>query len=296
NMFSALFTFITVIFFTSKMASDTEIVAILSSGISFKRFLRPFIIAASLIGILSFILSNFVIPHTNEVMMDFRWKYIKNARKVENRNIHMQVSPELHTYVETYNKKRDLGRKFCLESINKDGLVSKLTADYIKWDSASESWGLNNYVIRTIDGMEESFERGSKLDTIIPLKPLDFIINLEDVKSMDWWELRAFIEKEKLKGSGNVSEYEIEKHKRIAFPFANIILTIIGVAISSRKVRGGIGMHLGIGITLTFSYLLFMQISTVFASYGSITPFMAVWIPNIVFAIISFFLLKIAPK
>jgi len=296
NMFSALFTFISVIFFTSKMAYDTEIVAILSSGISFKRMLKPFIIAASFIAIVSFILGNFIIPNTNEIMMNFEWKYIKVARKVENKNIHMQIDSTTYAFVETYNTKRDLGRKFCLESINDKGLTSKLTSDYIKWDSTNASWELNNYTIRTIDGMKETFMKGKKLDTIIPLRPLDFVVNLEDVKSMDWWEIRDFIDKEKLKGSQNISEYEVEKHKRIAFPFANIILTLIGVAISSRKVRGGIGMHLGIGITLTFSYILFMQFTTVFASYGNLSPVIAVWIPNILFGLISFYLIKIAPK
>jgi lipopolysaccharide export system permease protein len=142
----------------------------------------------------------------------------------------------------------------------------------------------------------EVLTHGAILDTSIALNPKDFIINLEDVKTMDWWDLRAFINKEKLKGSSNVMEYEIEKHERIAFPFANIILTLIGVAISSRKIRGGMGMHLGIGMTLTFTYILFMQISTVFSSNGGLEPVVAVWIPNVVFGIISFFLIRYAPK
>ncbi len=296
NLFSALFTFITVIFFTSKMAYNTEIIAILSNGISFRRMLRPFIISSSLIGLASFMLSNFVIPNTNEKMMDFKWEYLKDERRVENRDIHMKIAPGTHIYVETYNANRDLGRKFSIEKFDKGKLVSKLSSDYVKWDKEKKAWEVHNYFIRKIDSADETITHGTKLDTIIPLEPKDFIVSADDLKTMDWWELRDFIAKEKMKGASNVMEYQVEKHKRIAFPFANIILTLIGVAISSRKVRGGIGMHLGIGITITFTYILFMQISSVFSTYGGLDPFIAVWIPNVTFGAISFFLIKTAPK
>lgn len=296
NLFSALFTFITVIFFTSKLAYNTEIIAILSSGISFRRMLRPYLISSALIGLISFVLSNFVIPHTNEQMMDFKWKYLKGERRVENRDIHMKIAPNLHVYVETYNASRDLGRKFALEKFEEGRLVSKLTSDYAKWDKEKKHWEIHNYFIRDIDSVQETIRHGPKIDTIIPLKPKDFVVSAEDLKTMDWNELRDFIAKEEMKGASNVMEYKVEKNKRIAFPFANIILTLIGVAISSRKVRGGIGMHLGIGITLTFTYILFMQITSVFSTYGGLDPMIAVWIPNIVFASISLYLIKVAPK
>lgn len=296
NLFSALFTFITVIFFTSKMAFNTEIIAILSSGISFRRMLRPFIISSTFIALVSFTLANFIIPETNETMMDFQWKYLKDDREVKNRNIHMQIAPGTHIYVETYNADRDLGRRFTIERFEKGELVSKLKADYAQWDTVTGSWELNNWVQRTVDGKKENITTGSKKDTTLALTPEDFIINIDDLKTMDWWELRNFIKKEKLKGASNILEYQIEKYQRIAFPFANIILTLIGVAISSRKVRGGIGVHLGIGITLTFSYILFMQISTVFSANGNLQPAIAVWIPNIVYGLISVYLIKRAPK
>ena len=296
NLFSALFTFIAVIFFTSKMAYNTEIIAILSSGVSFRRMLKPYLISSALIGLLSFSLSNFIIPHTNEEMMDFKWEYLKGERRVENRDIHMKIAPGTHIYVETYNANRDLGRKFSIEKFNKGKLVSKLTSDYVKWDQEKKAWEVHNYFIRKIDSTKETITHGTKLDTIIPLSPKDFIVSSDDLKTMDWWELRDFIAKEKMKGASNVVEYQVEKNKRIAFPFANVILTLIGVAISSRKVRGGIGMHLGIGITLTFTYILFMQISSVFSTYGGLNPTIAVWIPNLVFAAISFYLIKTAPK
>lgn len=296
NLFSALFTFITVIFFTSKMAFNTEIIAILSSGISFRRMLRPYLISSAFIGLLSFLLANFVIPVTNQTMLDFQYTYLKDEREVKNRDIHMQISPGTHIYVETYNASRDLGRRFTIEHFEKGELVSKLRSDYARWDSTTQSWTLTNWVHRKIDGKKETLTKGSKLDTTIALTPKDFVVNLDDLKTMDWWELRDFIRKEEMKGASNVLEYKIEKYERIAFPFANIILTLIGVAISSRKVRGGIGMHLGIGITLTFSYILFMQISTVFSANGSLAPIVAVWIPNVVYGLISFYLIKRAPK
>lgn len=296
NLFSALFTFITVIFFTSKMAYNTEIIAILSNGISFRRMLRPYLISSVLIGLASFLLSNFIIPHTNQEMMDFKWKYLKGERRVENRDIHMKIAPGTHIYVETYNANRDIGRKFSLEKFKDGELVSKLTSDYIQWDKEKEAWEVNNYFIRDIDSTNETITRGTKLDTIIPLKPKDFVVSADDIKTMDWWELRDFIANEQMKGASNITEYQVEKHKRISFPFANIILTLIGVALSSRKIRGGIGMHLGIGIMLTFSYILFMQISSVFSTYGGLDPFIAVWIPNLLYAAISFYLIKTAPK
>lgn len=296
NLFSALFTFITVIFFTSKMAFNTEIIAILSSGISFRRMLRPFIISATFIGLVSFILSNFIIPETNETMMEFQWTYLKDEREVSNRNIHMQIAPGEHVYVETYDAKKNMARKFTLEKFSDGELISKLRSNYATYDTATHSWKLNNWHKRIIHGKEEMLSKGTTYDTAIALTPHDFEVKLDDLKTMDWWELRSFIKKEQLKGASNVLEYEIEKQKRIAFPFANIILTLIGVAISSRKVRGGIGMHLGVGITLTFSYILFMQISTVFSANGGLEPMIAAWIPNIVFGIISIYLIRKAPK
>lgn len=296
NLFSALFTFIAVIFFTSKMAFNTEIIAILSSGVSFRRMLRPYMLASAIIGLVSFLLANFVIPVTNQTMLDFQYKYLKAEREVKNRNIHMQIAPGTHIYVETYNADRDLARRFTIEHFDKDELVSKLRADYARWDTVNNSWTLSNWVQRDIDGKMETLTKGTSKDTTIALTPRDFIVNLDDLKTMDWWELRNFIRKEKMKGASNVLEYELEKQERIAFPFANIILTLIGVAISSRKVRGGIGMHLGIGITLTFSYILFMQITTVFSANGSLPPVIAVWIPNVVYGIISVYLIRRAPK
>lgn len=296
NLFSYLFTFIAVIFFTSKMAYNSEIISILSSGVSFWRMLVPYLISAILLGSLSFYLANFLIPNTNKVMLEFEHRYIKSPYKETNLNIHMQIKPGSFIYLQSFNNTTDMGFKFSLEEFRDGELVFKLMADRIEWDSVSGTWKIRNFFIREINGLEEKIVRGEEMDTLINLTPKDFEVAVEEVKTMTFSELRRFIEKERLKGSENVSEYEVEKHKRMADPFSAVIMTLIGVSLSSRKVRGGIGMQLGIGIFITFTFILFMQVSTVFATQGNLSPALAAWIPNIIFGVLSLYLLRIAPK
>ncbi|GAB1404798.1 LptF/LptG family permease [Lentimicrobium sp.] len=296
NLFSALFTFIAVIFFTSKMASHTEIIAILNSGISFRRMLVPYIISATFLALMSFTLSNFIIPVTSKNMQEFQKTYLKGKPKSGQRNIHMQISPGVFVYLENFDAGQKSGFRFSLEQFDEDGMVEKLTADQMKWDSIRGSWTISNWVRRDITPTGEVITRGATLDTLLNLRPEDFYVDVDDAAFMGYRELRQFIEMEKMRGSGNLLSFEIEKHKRIAFPFATIILTIIGVSLSSRKVRGGIGFHLGIGITICFAFILFMQVTTVFATYGNLPPVIAVWIPNIIFGVLSIYLLRIAPK
>jgi len=297
NLFSYLFVFITVIFFTSKLAANTEIIAMLSSGISFKRLLRPYIISAGILGVLSFSLANFVIPHTNIEMRIFKQKYLSNLQKDMGENIHFQISKGTFVYVERFKVKTGTARKFSLEKVDSLGqLIYKLNTDKAVFDTISNKWTLINYYERYIDGLNEKLIIGKTKDTTLALNPKDLIVIKEDYEEMDFFQIRNFIAKQKLKGSPNVMTYEIEMHKRIAFPFATIILTIIGVSLSSRKVRGGIGMHLGLGIALTFIYILFMQFTTVFAISGNLSPLVAAWIPNLIYIIIALYLLKKAPK
>lgn len=296
NLFSYLFTFIAVIFFTSKMASDSEIVAILSSGVSFWRFLYPYLLASVFLGAMSFYLANFLIPRTNSKMMEFEKVYIKNPYRYREKDIHMQILPGSFVYMESYNNMNNMGYRFSMENFIDGELVYKMNAERIVWDSIRGTWTIKNYYTRILDGNKEILERGERLDTLINMHPRDFTLILEDIKTMNYSELRAFIAKEKLKGSKSIKEYEVEKHKRIAFPFATIVLTLIGVSISSRKVRGGIGMHLGFGIAITFTFIMFLQVTTVFATRGNLAPGLAVWIPNIIFAVVGIFLLRVAPK
>lgn len=296
NLFSHLFIFITVIFFTSKMANNSEIIAILNSGMSFNRFLRPFILTSFVLAFLSFLLGNFVIPKSNNQRIDFENKYLTKKKPSRAKDIHMQILPEQYIYMQSFNKKRKIGYKFTLEKFNNRKLISKLQSDYIKFDTINQDWEINNYTIRKFYKDYEVITKGEKLDISLNLHPeeLDNSINL--VETMNFFELNKFIKDEKMKGSENVTFYEIEKHKRIAFPFASIILTLIGVCISSKKNKGKIGFHLGIGILLAFTYIMLMQVSTTFAINSDLIPNVAVWIPNIIFSIIACFLVYTTKK
>ena len=297
NLFSYLFVFITVIFFTSKLAANTEIIAILSAGVSFRRLLRHYLISAGILGALSFALANFVIPHTNIEMRIFKQKYLDNLQKDMGENIHFQISKGIFVYMERFNKLTGTAQRFSMEQVDSLGqLTYKLNTEKAVYDTVSLKWQLINYYERYIDGLNEQLIMGEKKDTTIKLSPKDLIVIKEDYEEMDFFEIRRFIAKQKLKGSPNVMSYEIEMNKRIAFPFAAIILTIIGVSLSSRKVRGGIGVHLGVGIALTFIYILLMQFTTVFAISGAIAPRIAAWIPNLIYIVIALYLLKKAPK
>lgn len=297
NLFSPLFIFISVIFFTSKMASNTEIIAILASGISFRRLLRPYIISALLLSILSFYLNNFLIPESNKARLNFRYTYIKNAFRNTDRNIHMQLDTNSYAYFESYNAPTDVGVKFSLERFNSDGgLAYKLISDYVKWDTTKNLWSIQNYYEREIRGGKEIIRKGLFKDTVLNMKPEEFSRRDTDVEMLDYYELNREIAAEKFKGTKMVVFYEIEKYKRYAFPFAALILTLIGVAIASRKVRGGIGMHIGVGLLISFSFILFMKISQTFATNGGLHPMLAMWIPNVVYGLLALYLLKKAPK
>ena len=298
NKFTALFTFISVIFFTSKMAGNTEIIAILNGGVSFKRFLRPYLVGAFVLSLFSFMLTNFVIPKTIHKMVDFEAKYVKKQNPTNFTNIHMQLEPGTYIYVESFNSQIKTGYKFSLEKLEKGkGLAYKLTADALVWDTLKRKWSVNTYYERKLlaDG-SEIIQKGPTKDIKLNVKPEEFNIDADNVMYMNFFELRKFIKKEKLKGSSQVNRYLVEMHQRFAFPFAGLILTLIGVALSSRKVRGGTGLNLGFGIAITFTYILFLQVTTVFARFGEVPPALAVWTPNIVFGIVALILIWKAPK
>lgn len=297
NLFSPLFIFISVIFFTSKLASNTEIISILASGISFRRLLFPYFISATFLAILSFYLNNFLIPDANKSRLEFTYKYVKNPYRNTDKNIHVQLDKESYMYMESYNATNDIGYKFSLEKFDEEGnLTYKLIADYVRWDSLINKWSIQNYFERTISGFEENIKTGMVKDTSLNILPKAFKTRKSEVEAYDYNELNTAIAEEKFKGSKMAVYYEIEKYERMAFPFASFILTLMGVSIASRKVRGGIGIHIGAGIGLSFTYILFMQVSQTFATNGSLSPLLAAWIPNIIYGIIALYLLKKAPK
>jgi lipopolysaccharide export system permease protein len=297
NLFIYLFTFISVIFFTSKLAGNTEIIAILSSGVSFRRLLLPYLWSSIFLAILSFYLGNFLIPQTNHTRRIFKNRYMEKLAKDNDRDLHLQISPGVFVYVESYSSELQEGRKFSLEKFDGQKLLDKIMAEKIIYDTTNGTWIIKNYYERTFDSTDQKLVFGDEKElTGLQLNPLDLYRIKDRFEEMNYFELNNVIEREKRKGSIAYKKYEIEKHKRIAGPVAIIILTFIGVALSSRKTRGGIGMHLGIGLALTFSYILLMQVSTVFATFGDLSPVAAAWIPNIIYFFIGLFLLKIAPK
>jgi lipopolysaccharide export system permease protein len=296
NMFSSLFTFIAVVFFTSKLASNTEIVAILSSGISFHRLLRPYLMAATFLALLSFYLANFLIPQTNRIRYNFEDKYIFSKRHNTARNIHVQNSPGTLLYVETFNNDENKGRSFTMEKVKDFQLIYKMKARDITYDSLTSEWEAHHYMIRKMYNDSVIFDYGDTLKLALNVEPSDFSSRIKRMDVMNYFELKDFIASEKIKGSKNIKFYEVERHKRVSFPFATLILTIIGASLSSRKARGGIGLHLAFGILISFSYIIFMQISTVFATFGTLSPLVAVWLPNFLFAILAYFLMRLAPK
>jgi lipopolysaccharide export system permease protein len=296
NMFSPLFIFISVIFFTSKMASNSEVVAILSGGISFSRFLRPYLICALILTGLSYYLNHFLIPTANKKSLAFEEVYYRNKFRNVDQNIHMQINKDTYIYMNNFNADLNLGTSFSIENFKDGRLTYKLLSDHVRWDSVSNKWQINNYVERHIDGLNETIKKGLQKDTTLDLRPEEFKRRKSFVRTMDYFELNEFIEEARFKGSAKVVEYEVEKQRRSAYPFATFILTIIGVSISSRKVRGGIGLHIGIGLFISFSYILFMQISSTFATNSGMPAFIAVWIPNALYAILALYLLKKAPK
>ena len=297
NLFIHLFAFISVVFFTSKMAARTEVIAILSSGVSFWRFLYPYMLAALTIAVMSLYFGNFLIPKTNEIRRQFKDEYMERLSESAGRNVHVQIGKEEFVYVESFNFYKQYGYKFSWEKYDGTELKYKVLSDIIYHDTvADNSWRIDPYAVRTIEGEEEHLLQGRNLDTILNLYPKDLYKMKEDFEEMDFFELRDQIQGMREKGSEGVKEYEVEMHRRMAAPAAIIILTLIGAALSSRKVRGGIGMHLGIGITIAFAYILFMQISKSYAISGDLSPFMAVWIPNFIFAALGVYLLAKAPK
>lgn len=296
-LFSSLFTFISVIYFTSRMAYNTEIIAILNSGMSFRRFLRPYLISSFIIALFSFLLSDQVIPHANSVKLAFEEEYINSIpRRFNQKNFHRQIEPGIYVYLENYSTRSQVGYNFSIEKFEGNTLVSKLIADQIRWDTAVDKWSLRRYYQRDIDGMHEYITTGRKKDTTINIRPEDFAIRTTIVETMSLKELDDFIEQQIMQGESNVKAYQIERHKRIAFPFSTFILTFIGVAVSSRKVRGGIGLQIAIGVIISFAYILFMQFSSQFAIGGLLPVMLAAWIPNILFVFVALFLFRMAPK
>jgi len=299
TLFAPMFVFISVIFFTSKMAVHSEIIAMLNSGMSFRRLLLPYFIGAAFIALFSFLLINFVLPHSNIVKLGFEEKYYKGSefRRVNVASVHRQVYPNVYIYMESYNSITQSGRNFSMEKFDDHGrLESKMTANMIRWDTTTNKWGAWWYNIRETDSLGERLTTGRRIDTVLNVGPDDFARSPEFVGTMTLGELIDYIDVLKSQGSDEIKLYLNEKNRRFASPFAFFVLTLIGVSLSSRKIKGGIGMQIGIGLGLTFSYILFMQFASQFSLKGDLDPALAMWIPNIIYSCIALVVYWFAPK
>ena len=295
NLFSPLFTFIAVIFFTSKLADNSEIIAMLSSGISFRRLMIPYMISAAIIAGVTFYLNSYVIPPANVTRIEFQNKYVKNKKVDYASNIQLQVEPGVIAYMSRYDNNTKTGYRFSLEKFEGKILKSRLTAQTVTYDSAYH-WIIKDYMIRNFNGMREELTRGSRLDSIITIEPSDFLISRYDSELMTTSALKTYIDRQKKRGVANIKDFEIEYEKRFAMTAASFILTVIGMSLSSRKVKGGMGVNIGIGLLLSFSYILFSTVSSTFAVSGATSPRITVWLPNIVYSIIAVYLYRKAPK
>jgi lipopolysaccharide export system permease protein len=296
NFLSPLINFIAVIFFTAKMADQTEIVPILSGGVSFNRFLWPYFISSSVIFVVTLIFNLFIIPETNQLLVEFENVYINPKTDNTKMYTHLQLNKDSYVFIENFDNNQKVGYKFSLERFKGDQLVEKTMSDRILWDSVKFKWKLENYSTRTINGLKETMASGTVKDTTLDMKPLDFELYDNLTKAMNMRELNTRIEKEKIRGAGIMNELLLEKYRRFVYPFSAFVLTLMGVALSSRKVRGGVGLPLGLGIVLSFVYILFIQFANMFSLKGGLPPIIAAVIPNILFGILGFYLLIKAPK
>ena len=297
NLFSSLLIFLSVLLFTSQMAQRTEIVAIFASGVSFKRFLYPYFIGATILVGVSLYFTHYQLPIANATRLQFEEEYLNKQFRINDKNLHRQFEPNTIAYFESFSTINNVGYKFSIEKWGEDGkLESKLLADRARFDSLSGKWEIENYYIRNFTDSLESIEKGKKLDTLLTLKPRDFGQRISVASTMGYKELTDFIDAERKKGSDKTVHYEIEKHQRTSYPFATYILTIIGVSIASRKSRGGIGADLAIGVLIAVSYIFAMKVTTVAATNAGLNPLLAVWLPNIIYFIISIIVFNRAQK
>lgn len=295
NLFSPLFTFIAVIFFTSKLADNSEVIAMLASGMSFRRLMMPYAVSAAIIASVTFMLNSFIIPPANITRIEFQNKYIKDKKIETARNAQLEIEPGIIAYFERYDSRSNMGYRFSLEHFDGKKLISRLTANSIKYDSLYK-WTVIDYMIRDFDGMREYITKGTRKDTTLTIVPSDFLISSSDCETMSTPQLETYINRQKKRGVANIQTFQIEYHKRFASVMAAFILTTIGASLSSRKIKGGMGLNIGIGLGLSFTYILFTTVTSTFAVNGYVSPMIAAWIPNFIYTFIAIFLYRRAPR
>ena len=299
NLFSPLFVFIAVIFFTSKMAGNSEIISILAAGISFRRMMRPYMISAALISLLTFYLGSYVIPKGTVIKQNFETLYKNKKRNNAAENVQLQVGKGIIAYIQHYDNNLKRGYGFSLDKFENKKLVNHMTASEIQYDTISNSkfhWKATSWRIRDMKGLKEKITSGNAIDTLILMEPTDLVFSKGQQETFTSPQSREYIDRQIDRGSTNVVQYEVEYHKRIASSFASFILTTIGVSLSSRKRKGGMGLYLGIGLALSFGYIMLQTVSATFAINAGTPAMLAAWIPNIIFAVVAWFCYRQAPR
>ena len=296
NMLSPLVIFVACIFFTSKLAGNSEIIAMLATGISFNRLLRPYMLSALFLGLLTFALNSWVIPVTSVPRLALLKQYYKDKDKKTQYNNQFMVAPGEVAFFYSFDRDSQTGYRFALEKFEGTQLVSRLTADRASWEG-NDTWHLTNYKIRDITERGETITEGYAVDTVVHVAPEDIIVGSKDMEKLTTPALKEYIDKQRGRGVGNIKEYEIEYHKRFAAIATSFILTFLGVCLSSKKIRGGMGINLGIGLVLAFAYILFQTVSSSFAVSGAMSVILAVWLPNLVYLPLGWYVYeKKAPK
>ena len=296
NLFIPLFTFISVIWFTSKLSTRNEIISIFDNGISFNRMLVPYVTGAVIIMILSLILANFIVPTTNRKMNEFKYQYF-GRRSGTSTYLHIKNSKNSYIFVERWDKMEGTGYNFTYEEFDNNHISKKISAQSITFDEDTQLWQLHRYTKREITAEnEEIISRGEDLDTMLNIKPLNLYQDAVVSETMSYRELRSFIREERMRGSSLLANYQIEQHKRLANPVGILIMTLLGLSVSCRKTTRGVGVHIFIGIGLVFTFIFLQQISTVFSVSGGLPPVLGTWLPNIIFTVITGVLLKMTPK
>ena len=297
NLFSGLFIFLAVLLFTSRLSHRSEIIAMLSSGVSFPRLMRPYAIGATLIAALSLYVNHELLPKANEKRLAFEEDYVRVvAFMVKDRHLHREVAPGLIVYGERFSIETLTLHDFGLERWENGALHSKLDAERAVYDSISGHWRAINYTRRVMGAQGDALTRGLELDTVLPLRPADLGQRVETAMAMPTGALNTYIADRLRQGDGRVGAYLIEKHQRTAYPLATYIFTLIGVGIASRKVRGGTGLHIAVGVMLVLVYFFVVQFTTVAATNAGMDPFLAVWLPNLGYALIGVWIYRTAPK
>jgi lipopolysaccharide export system permease protein len=296
NYISPLMVFIATVFFTSRIAARTEIVAMLSSGISFGRILLPYLLGATVLGAVTFVQVGWILPKANKIRNTFEKTYVKREFTYTGRNVHITIAPDVYAYLESYSNATKTGNKFTMETIQGNKLLQKLSADKIVWQPKKGKWTLQNIQVRTIDSLKETLSYPKDIDTTINLFPKDFESNYNLYETFTLPELNTYIDLLRSRGADGLEVYLIEKYVRFTQPFAILILTSIGVIVSARKSRRGVGWQIALGFMLAFIYILFFLLSKGVAEAGTVSTLFAVWLPNIVFSFIGLLLYKTLPR